>query len=68
MINLIIDDKNEIFTYKDGAKLIVDKLELSSKINELYLVKDIDVREKLLRTLEEAYRKAPFHLPHPNNE
>lgn len=35
-VQLIIDDKNEIFTYKDGAKLIIDKLELSSKINELY--------------------------------
>lgn len=35
-VQLIIDDKNEILTYKDGAKLIVNKLELSSKINELY--------------------------------
>ncbi len=35
-IQLNIEDKNEILTYKDGAKLIVDKLELSSKINELY--------------------------------
>ena len=33
----------------------------NKKINELYLVEDIDVREKLLRTLEEAYRKAPYY-------